>query len=85
MDNDVEIPVNAPLEIYLAAGHYPDGVKATVRMWYYNPYGRKEEIFDTTEVNSDSVKILTVPAFMRNFGKFPGYVTNMLFLFVGNV
>ena len=69
MDNRVETPVNAPLEIYVAAGHYASGVRATVRMWYYNPYGRKEEVFDVTEVNSDSVKILTVPAYMRNVGK----------------
>lgn len=69
MDNRVELPVNQPLEIYVTAGHYASGVKATVRMWYFSPYGRREEVFDTSELNSDSVKILTVPAYMRNVGK----------------
>lgn len=61
--------MNQPLEIYVAAGHYASGVKATVQMWYYSPYGRREEVYDITEINSDSVKILTVPAYMRNVGK----------------
>ena len=69
LDNRVEVPVNQPLEIYVAAGHYATGVKATVQMWYYSPYGRREEVYDTTEINSDSVKILTVPAYMRNVGE----------------
>jgi len=77
MDNRVEVPVNQPLEIYVTAAleiyvtaaHYADGAKATVSLWYYNPYGRREEVFDQTEVHSDSVKILTVPAYMRNVGE----------------
>lgn len=69
MDNRVEIPVNQPLEIYVGAGHYASGVKAIVKMWYYDQYGSQAEVYDETEVNSDSVKILTVPAYMRNVGE----------------
>lgn len=34
LDNRVEQPMNAPLELYVVAAHYATGVKATVKMWY---------------------------------------------------